>query len=110
MFSTRHSNSYGYYAPRVAVLINYSYEDDFKQIFPMKNRTMNALSFNFIFCHKDDVHSLNNSRFGDFVERIYSVKLENDDTTDSFKGISYLYLHIKIVYKGQLRTKAYAAM
>jgi hypothetical protein len=35
-----------------------------------------ARSFNFTFRHIDDVLSLNNSRFGDFVDRIYSIELD----------------------------------
>jgi hypothetical protein len=31
----------------------------------------------------DDVISLNNSRFGDFVYRIYPIELEIKDTTDT---------------------------
>jgi hypothetical protein len=31
----------------------------------------------------DDVFSLNNSRFGDFVDRIYLIELEIKDTTDT---------------------------
>ena len=35
-----------------------------------------ARSFNFTFRYIDDVLSLNNSRFGDFVDRIYPIELE----------------------------------
>ena len=35
-----------------------------------------ARSFNFTFRHIDDVLSLNNSRFGDFVDHIYSIELD----------------------------------
>jgi hypothetical protein len=35
-----------------------------------------ARSFNFTFRYTDDVLSLNNSRFGDFVDRIYPIELE----------------------------------
>ena len=35
-----------------------------------------ARSFNFTFRHIDDVFSLNNSRFGDFVDHIYSIELD----------------------------------
>jgi hypothetical protein len=42
-----------------------------------------ARSFNFTFCYIDDVLSLNNSRFGDFVDNIYPIELEIKDTTDS---------------------------
>jgi hypothetical protein len=38
----------------------------------LKNEKELARSFNFMFCYIDDVLSLNNSRFGDFVDRILS--------------------------------------
>ena len=47
----------------------------------------------------DDVLSLNNSRFGDFVDRIYPIELEIKDTTDTDRSASYL--------EGRLRTKLY---
>ena len=42
-----------------------------------------ARSFNFTLRYLDDVHSLNNSRFGDFIDRIYPIELEIKDTTDT---------------------------
>jgi hypothetical protein len=42
-----------------------------------------ARSFNFMFRYIDDVLSLNNSRFCDFVDRIYPIELEIKDTTDT---------------------------
>jgi hypothetical protein len=41
----------------------------------------------------DDVLSLNNSRFGDFVDRIYPIELEIKDTTDTDRSVSYPDLH-----------------
>jgi hypothetical protein len=52
-----------------------------------------------------DVLSLNNSRFGDFVNRIYPIELEIKDTTDTDRSASYLDLHLEIDNKGRLRTK-----
>jgi hypothetical protein len=52
-----------------------------------------ARSFNFTFRYIDDVLSLNNSRFGDFVDRIYSTELEIKDTTDIATSVSYIDLH-----------------
>jgi hypothetical protein len=58
----------------------------------------------FTFRYIDDVCSLNNSRFGDFVDRLYSIELEINDTTDRDRSASYLDLHLKIDRKGRLRT------
>ena len=51
----------------------------------------------------DDVLSLNNSRFGDFVARIYPIELEIKDTTDG--SSSYLNLHLENDSEWRLRTK-----
>jgi hypothetical protein len=41
-------------------------------------------SFNFTFRYIDDVLSLNNSMFGDFVDRIYPNELEIKDSESGF--------------------------
>jgi hypothetical protein len=54
------------------------------------------LAFNFTFRYIDDVLSPNNSRFSDFVDRIYPIELERKDTTYTGMSASYLYLHLEI--------------
>jgi hypothetical protein len=51
--------------------------------------------------------SLNNSRFGDFVDGIYPNELEIKDTTDTDTSASYIGLHLAIDSEGRLRTKLY---
>jgi hypothetical protein len=51
----------------------------------------------------DDVLSLNNSRFGDFLDRIYPIELEIKDTKDTDTSASYL----EIDSEGRLRMKLY---
>ena len=51
--------------------------------------------------------SLNNSRFGDFVDSIYPIELEIKDTTDTDRSASYLDIHLEIDSEGRLRTKLY---
>ena len=63
-------------APLLADLFLYSYEADFIQELLRKNEKKLARSFNFTFRYIDDVLSLHNSRFGDFVDRIYPLSLE----------------------------------
>jgi hypothetical protein len=70
-------------SPLIADLFLYSYEADFMQGFLKKNEMKIARSFNFTFRYIDDVLSLNNSRFCDFVDRIYPIELEIEDTTDA---------------------------
>ena len=53
------------------------------------------------------VLSLNNSRFGDFVDRIYPIEVEIKDTTDTYRSASYLDLHLEIDSEGRMRTKLY---
>jgi hypothetical protein len=55
----------------------------------------------------DDVLSLNNSRFGDFVDRIFPIELEIKDTTDTDRSASCVDLHLEIDSEGRLRTKHY---
>ena len=66
------------------------------------NRSVNS-TFRYI----DDILSLNNSSFDDFVDRIYPIELEINDTTDTDRFASYLDLHIEIDNEGRLRTKLY---
>ena len=58
-----------------------------------------------MFRYIDDVLSINNSRFGDFVDRIYPIELEIKDTTYTHRSASYLDLHLEIDSEGRLRTK-----
>ena len=60
-----------------------------------------------MFRYIDDVLSLNKSRLGDFVDRIYPIELEIKDTTDTDTSASYLDLHLEIDNEGRLRTKLY---
>jgi hypothetical protein len=83
-------------APLLADLFPYSYEADFIQGLLKKNEKKPARSFNFTFRYRDYVLSLNNSRFGDFVDRIYPIELEIKDTTDTDRSASYLDIHIEI--------------
>ena len=95
------------FAPLLADLFLYSYEADFIQELLKKNEKKLARSFNFTFRYIDDILSLNNSRFGDFVDRIYPIELEIKDTTDTDRSASYLDLHLEIDSEGRLRTKPY---
>jgi hypothetical protein len=47
-----------------------------------ENEKKLARFFNFTFRYIDDVLSLNNASFGDFVDRIYPIELEIKDTTE----------------------------
>ena len=64
------------FAPLLADLFLYYYEADFMQELHRKIDKKLMISFNSTFRYIDDVLSLNNSKFGDYVERIYPIKLE----------------------------------
>jgi hypothetical protein len=92
----------------LADLFLYSYEADFIQGLLKKNeKKLDRYCFYFTFRDIDDVHSLNNSRFGDFVDCIYPIELEIKDSTDTDRSASYLDLHLAIDSERRLRTKPY---
>jgi hypothetical protein len=62
---------------------------------------------NFMFRYIDDDLSLNHSRFGDFVDRIYPIELEINDTQYTDRYASYIDLHLQIESEGRKRTKLY---
>ena len=83
------------YAPILADLFLYSYEADFIQGLLKTNEKKLAGSFTFTFRHIDDVLSLNNCKFGDFVDRFYPIELAIKDITDISRSTSYLELHLE---------------
>ena len=93
--------------PLLADLFLYSYEADFMQGLIKINEKKLARSSNVTFRYIDDVFSLNNSRFGDFVDRIYPIELQIKDTTDTDRSASYHDLLLEIDIEGRLRTKHY---
>ena len=94
-------------APLIVDLFLYSYEADFIQGLLKKSKKKLARSFNFTFRYIDDVLLLNNSKFGDFVDRIYPIELEINDTTYTDRSASFLDLHLEIDSQEPLRTKLY---
>ena len=93
------------WASLLADLFLYSYEADFIQGLLKKNEKKLARSFNLTFRYIDVVLSRNNSRFGDFVDRIYPIELKIKDTTATYKSASNIDLHLEIDSEGRLRTK-----
>jgi hypothetical protein len=58
-----------------------------------------------MFRYIDDVILLNNSRFGDFVDRTHPIELEITDTTDTYRSALYLDLHLEIDREVRITTK-----
>jgi hypothetical protein len=88
------------YPPLLADLFLYSYEADCMQGLLKKNEKKLARSFTFTFRYIEDVLSLNNSRLGYFVDRIYPIEFEIKDTTDTDRSASHLDLHLEIDSEG----------
>ena len=66
-----------------------------------------ARAFNFTYRYIDDVLSINNSRFAEFLPLIYPPELEVKETTDTASSASFLDLYLEFDDSGQLSTKNY---
>jgi hypothetical protein len=82
--------------PLLADLFLHVHEAIFRQGLLKNDDKKFAQIFNSIICYIDDVPSLNNTRFGDYLHRIYPNELEVQDTIDTQKYVSYIDLHLKI--------------
>jgi hypothetical protein len=65
------------------------------------------LYFNHTFRYNDDVLSINNYNFHNYVHLIYFVELEIKDTTDFYRYASYLDMLLNIESNGTLTTSLY---
>ena len=66
-----------------------------------------ASQFNFTYRYIDDVLSINNPDFENYLGQMYPAELEIKDTTESNTSASYLVLLLSIESNGQLRTSLY---
>jgi len=94
------------YAHLLVILHFYSYKEGFIQGFRRKTQSPHK-SFNSSVRNKDDVFSLNNFKFGDFVDRIYPIELEIKHTTNIARSVSYLDLLLELDNECLLRMKPY---
>lgn len=93
-------------APLLADLFLYSYEAEFLEGLLKKKEKTLAQTFNLTFRYIDDVLSLNNAKFGDYLHSIYPSELEIKDTTNTLRSASYLDLLLEID-SGKLQTRLY---
>ena len=70
-------------APLLADLFLYSYESEFLQKLVKDKKIHEARAFNSTYMYIDDVLSINNSRFAEFLPLIYPPELEVKETTDT---------------------------
>ena len=93
--------------PSRRLVFLYSYEAYFIQGLLKKKGKKLTRSFSFMFRYIDDVLSVNNCKFGDFIDHIYPIQLEINVTTDTAGSASYLDLPLEVNIEGRLRTKLY---
>ena len=91
-------------APLLADIFLYSYKAEFIQSLLPTERTKLAYRFNFTYRYIDDVLSINNPEFENYLGKIYPVELEIKDTAENNTSASYLDLLLSIVKGGQLLT------
>ena len=66
-----------------------------------------ASQFNFTYRYIDDVLSINNPDFWNYLGQMYPAELEIKDMTESNTSVSYLDLLLSIESDSQLRTSLY---
>ena len=91
----------------LADLFLYSDESEFLQKLEKDKKIHVARAFNFIYRYIDDVLSINNSRFAEFLPLIYPPELAVKETTDTASSASFLDLYLEFDDSGQLSTKIY---
>ena len=92
-------------APLIADQFLQAYKEDFLQ-WLLKNKDRKLVqTFHSSVLYIDGGLSLTNSRFGDYLNRIYPNKLEATDTPDTQRSASCLAIHIEIGNEGRLKAK-----
>ena len=94
-------------APLLADVFLYSYEAEFIQSLLSTGKKKLASQFNFTYRYIDDVLSINNPDFENYLGQMYPAELEIKDTTESNTSASFLDLLLSIESDGQLRTSLY---
>jgi hypothetical protein len=91
----------------LADLFLYSHESEFLQKLVKDKKIHEARAFNFTYRFIDDVLSINNSRFAEFLPLIYPPELEVKETTDTASFASFLDLYLEFDDSSQISTKIY---
>ena len=94
-------------APLLADIFLYSYEAEFIQSLLSAGRKRLASQFNFTYRYMDDVLSINNPNFENYLGQMYPPELEIKDTTESNTSASFLDLLLSICRDSQLHTSLY---
>ena len=94
-------------ASLLAGIYLYSYEADFIQCLLSTGKKKLASQFNFTYRYIDDVLSINNPDFENYLGQVFPAELEIKNTIESNTSASYLDLLLSIVRDGRLRTSLY---
>ena len=94
-------------APLLADIFLYSYEAEFIQSLVSEGKRNLASDFNFTYRYIDDVLSINNPKFADYLNRIYPSELEVDETTETNNSASYLDILLSYDTDGHMNTSLY---
>ena len=94
-------------APLLADIFLYSYEAELIQSLLSTGRKQLASLFNFTYRYIDNVLSINNAEFENYLGQMYPVELEIKDTIGSNTSASYLDLLLSIGRDGQIHTSMY---
>jgi hypothetical protein len=98
------------FTPLLADLFLYSYESEFLQNLVKDRKIHEARAFNFTYRYTDDVLSINNPRFAEFLPLIYPPELEIKETTDTASSASFLDLYLEFDDSGQFTTLHYTTL
>ena len=93
--------------PLLADIILYSCEAKFIQSLLSTGRKRLVSQFNFTYRYIDDVFSIYNPDFENYLDQMYPPELDIRDTTESNSSASYLDLLLSIGRHGQLHTSLY---
>ena len=93
--------------PLLADIFLYSYETEFIQSLLSTGKKQLASRFNFTYRYIDDVLSINNPEFENYMGQMYPGELEIKDTTESNTSASNLDLLLSIERDGKLHTSIY---
>ena len=91
-------------APLLADIFLYSYEAEFIQSLLSTGKKKIASQLNFTHRYIDDVLSINNPDFDNYLGQMYPAELEIKDTAESNTSASCLDLLLSIESDGQMRT------
>jgi hypothetical protein len=89
-------------APLLTDLFLYSCESEFLQNRVKNKKIHEARAFNFTYRYIDDVLSINNPRFAEFLLLIYPSELEIKETTDTASSASIVDIYLEFDDSGQL--------